>query len=266
MTHAQTIEPAHTRPAPTGRPGVPFGRQLRAELRKLTDTRAGKWLLIAIFAATPLVVAGVLLIADPKNLTYGQLVNYTQSPERILLPIIGILTVTSEWSQRTGLITFTLEPNRRRVLVAKLSATLVVGAMVILVGFGSAAIGNLLGIALRNGAGSWAFGVAGYRDIAVVLIVGLLQGLAYGMALLATAVAVVFFYVVPNLSNLLFSSVSGLKDLAPWLDLDNAQAPLYLHQVSGRQWLEFLTASLIWVVLPGVIGVVRVLRTEVKSS
>jgi ABC-2 type transport system permease protein len=253
-------------PTLTGRPGVPFGRQLRAEIRKLTDTRAGRWLLIAIFAATPLVVTGVLILAGPENLTYGKLVNFTQSPERILLPIVGILTVSSEWSQRTGLLTFTLEPNRRRVLLAKLSATLVLGAGVIVVGFLSAAIGNVLGIALRHGDGSWAFGVAGYRDITVVLVVGLLQGLAYGMALLSTAVAIVFFYVVPNLSNLLFSAVSGLTGVAPWLDLDKAQAALYLHEVTAEQWAQYLTASLIWVVLPGAIGVVRVLRTEVRSS
>jgi ABC-2 type transport system permease protein len=262
----QTIEPGPTRPALTGRPGVPFRRQLRAELRKLTDTRAGKWLLVAIFAATPLVVTGVLILADRKNLTYSQLINFTQSPERILLPIVGILTVSSEWSQRTGLLTFTLEPNRKRVLLAKLSATLVLGVLVILVGFLSAAIGNALGIALRDANGSWSFGLAGYRDITVVLIVGLLQGLAYGMALLITAVAIVFFYVVPNLSNLLFSSVSGLKDVAPWLDLDKAQAALYLHQVTAKEWEQFLTATLIWVIVPGMIGVVRVLRTEVKSS
>jgi hypothetical protein len=79
-------------------------------------------------------------------------------------------------------------------------------------------------------------------------------------------VAIVFFYVVPNLSNLLFSSVSGLKDVAPWLDLDKAQAALYLHQVTAKQWAQFLTATLIWVIVPGMIGVVRVLRTEVKSS
>ena len=263
---SQTTEPSSTWVAPTGRPGVPFTRLLRAELRKLTDTRAGKWLLVAIFAATPLVVAGVLLIASPKELTYGQLINFTQSPERILLPIIGILTVSSEWSQRTGLLTFTLEPDRRRVLMAKVAATLVLGVLVILVGFLSAAIGNALGIALRNGNGSWSFDPASYRDIAVVLIVGLLQGFAYGMALLITAVAIVFFYVVPNLSNLLFSSVPGLKDLAPWLDLDKAQAALYLHHVTAEQWAQFLTAVLIWVALPAAIGVIRVLRTEVKSN
>ncbi len=33
--------------------------------------------------------------------------------------MLGILTVTGEWSHRTALTTFTLEPRRSRVLLAK---------------------------------------------------------------------------------------------------------------------------------------------------
>jgi ABC-2 type transport system permease protein len=247
-------------------PGVPFRRQLRAELRKLIDTRAGRWLLFAVFAATPLVVAGTLIIAEPKYLNYNQFVNLTLTPEKILLPLLGMLTVTSEWSQRTGLLTFTLEPNRTRVLLAKAAATVLLGAAVIAVGFLSAAIGNVLGTTLRHGDGSWAFDLAGYRDITVVVATGLLQGLAYGMLLLITAAAIVTFYVLPNLASLSLSSVAGLRNLAPWLDLNKAQTALYLHHVTGRQWAQYLTASLIWVIVPGVVGFVRVRRSEVKSS
>jgi ABC-2 type transport system permease protein len=241
-------------------------RLFRAELRKLTDTRAGKWLLIAIFATTPLVVAGMLVLADPKDLTYDRFVDFTQTPEKLLLPILGILSVTSEWSQRTGLLTFTLEPNRRRVLLAKAAATLLLGVLVIATTFVSAAVGNLLGAALRGGDGSWAFAFAGYRDITLVLVTGLVQGLAYGMLLLISAAAIVAFYVVPNLSSLLFTSVPGLIRLGPWLDLNKAQAALYEHQMAGRQWMQVLTATLIWVLVPAAIGFARVLREEVKSS
>ena len=43
----------------------------------------------------------------------------------LLLPIVGILLVTSEWSQRTAQVTFTLVPRRGRVLAAKVSASVV---------------------------------------------------------------------------------------------------------------------------------------------
>jgi len=246
-------------------PGVPFGRLLKAELRKLIDTRAGRWLLIAVLATTPAVVAVMLFTADPKDLNYDRFVDFTQTPQKILLPVVGILTITSEWSQRTGLVTFTLEPNRRRVLLAKAAATLVLGLTVIAVTFASSAVGNLLA-PLRDGDGSWAFGVAGFRDITVVLLSGLAQGLAFGMLLLVSAAAIVAFFVLPNLSSVLFGAVPGLKGSAPWFDLNQAQGALYDHHMTGRQWAQVLTATLLWVGLPAVLGIARVLRTEVKSA
>ena len=49
-------------------------------------------------------------------------------------------------------------------------------------------------------------------------------------------------------------------------DLNKAQGALYNHHLTGQQWAQVLTATLIWVVLPATLGVIRVLRTEVKSS
>lgn len=256
----------HRPPVETGRPGVPFARLVRAELRKLVDTRSGRWLLVAIAAATPLVVAVMLVTAGPENLTYDRFVDFTQTPQKVLLPVLGILTVTSEWSQRTGLVTFTLEPRRGRVLLAKATATLLLGLMVLVITFGSAAAGNVLGAALRHGDGSWSFGAGGFGEIALVLLTGLAQGFAYGMLLLISAAAIVAFYVVPNLSSLLFSSVPALKGTGLWVDLNLAQGALYDHHLSGRQWAQVVTAMLIWVALPAALGVVRVLRTEIKSS
>ena len=45
----------------------------------------------------------------------------------MLLPILGIMAATAEWTQRTGLVTFTLEPRRGRVVLAKALAALVLG-------------------------------------------------------------------------------------------------------------------------------------------
>jgi ABC-2 type transport system permease protein len=263
---ANLADHAHRPAIATGRPGVPFGRLVKTELRKLTDTRAGRWLLIAIVATMPLVVAVMLITADPKDLAYDTFVDFTQTPQKILLPVLGILTITTEWSQRTGLVTFTLEPNRKRVLLAKAGATLLLGLMVIVITFGSAAVGNVLGAALRDGDGSWSFGAGGFRDITLVLLTGLAQGLAYGMLLLISAAAIVAFYVLPNLSSVLFNSVPAIEDAGQWVDLNKAQGALYNHHLTGQQWAQVLTATLIWVVLPATLGVIRVLRTEVKSS
>jgi len=265
MTGSITTAVAPTQPVTTGRDGIPFGRLLRTELRKLTDTRASRWFLAAIIAATPIVVAVMLFAVAPKDLTYNKFVDYTVAPEKILLPALGILAMTSEWSQRTGLVTFTLVPDRRRVLLAKFMATLALGLLVIAIVFAVSAVGNLLGIGLRHGNGSWSFGLAGFAEITLVQIIGLVEGMAFGMAMLITAAAIVSYYVVPNLWSVLFSSTSSLKHSANWVDLNQAAGNLYNQKITGTGWLQLLVAAALWILIPLTVGVWRVSRTEVKT-
>ena len=242
---------------------IPFSRLVQTELRKLVDTRAGRWLLIAIGALTPVVVVVMLAAVSAKDLTYNKFVDFAQTPMKILLPALGILTMTSEWSQRTGLVTFTLEPRRSRVLRAKFAAALLLGLGMIATVFAFAALGNVLGQLIRNGDGSWSFGAAGFGEITLVLLIGLVQGLAFGMALLATPAAVLLYYVLPSLWSAVFSSAS-LKKIAPWFDLNQAGGELYNQDITGKGWVQLLVAVAIWVGVPFVFGVLRVRRTEIK--
>jgi ABC-2 type transport system permease protein len=245
---------------------VPFTRLVQTELRKLVDTRAGRWLLIAISAATPLVVAGMLTFAAPRDLTYAKFADFTLEPQKLLLPVLGILSVTSEWSQRTGLVTFTLEPRRGRVLAAKAAAVFLLGLLVLAIAFSVSAAGNLLGSALRHGDGSWSFGAGAFGDLALVQLSSLAEGLAFGMLLLVSSTAIVAFFVLPSLSSAIFGSISSLAGPGKWIDFNQAQGNLYNNVMNGRQWAQFLVAILLWVLIPALLGGMRVLRSEVKSS
>jgi ABC-2 type transport system permease protein len=244
---------------------IPFARLVRNELRKLTDTRASRVLLAAIVAITPVVVAVMLLVAKPKDLTYEKFVDFTQTPQKILLPALGLLSMTTEWSQRTGLVTFTLVPDRRRVILAKFTATLCLGLVSIAIAFAAAGVGNLLS-GLRDGNGSWSYGPEAVGGILLVQLIGLVEGMAFGMALLVTAAAVVAYYVLPNVVSAVFGSITALKDAEPWVDLQQAQGPLYSHDMTGTNWLQLLVTFALWVVVPLAVGIARVTRTEVKSG
>jgi len=249
---------------PAAAEGIPFSRLVLVELRKLTDTRATRLLLIAMAAATPVVIAVMLVVASPRDLNYTRLVDFTQTPQKFILPALAILIVTSEWSQRTGLVTFTLVPDRGRVLRAKATATLGLGLALIVIAFAVAAAGNLLG-GLRHGGGSWAFGAPGFGEMVLVQVLTLLEGLAFGMLLRITAAAIAAYYVLPTVWSALFST-PGLKGVAPWFDLNQAQGPLYTHDITGTGWLQLLCAASIWILLPLTAGVVLALRAEIKSS
>lgn len=246
---------------------VPFVRLLRVELRKLVDTRAGFWLLTAIGLITVAVIGVFLFVADPDQLTFINFVGASATPQSILLPVLGILAVTAEWSQRTGLVTFTLEPSRGRVAVAKLVAVILVGLLAMVVALGVAALSNGAGMAFLDGSGSWTFEAANVRDFFAVQLIGILQGFAFGMLLMNTAAAIVLYYVIPIAWSVLFSMVGALENAAPWLDLNTAIAPAFEQRTfQAGDWAHIAVAGTIWVLLPLTLGLIRLLRREVKSA
>ena len=90
-------------------------------MRKSFDTRSGLWLLASIGIAALLTTGAVIAWAPETELTYSQFTLAIGFPMSVILPIIAVLSVTAEWSQRSGLATFTLVPHRGRVLLAKAS-------------------------------------------------------------------------------------------------------------------------------------------------
>jgi len=136
-TTADTVPATRTRPVPAP---TPFGRVLRVELRKMFDTRSGFWLMASIVITSVIATALTIILGDRDSLGFEQFAAAIGSPMSIVLPIIGVLAVTSEWSQRTALTTFTFVPHRGRVLRAKLINTLAIGLVSMLVALGVGAL------------------------------------------------------------------------------------------------------------------------------
>ena len=116
------------------------------ELRKLVDTRAGRWLLITIGLVAAAIVALQLVCADDADQTFTNFFVPSLLPVGVLLPVLGILSITSEWSQRTALTTFALVPRRERVVVAKLTAVVLAALASVLVSLAVAAVGTLVAV------------------------------------------------------------------------------------------------------------------------
>lgn len=245
---------------------VPFSRLLRVELRKLMDTRAGFWLLAGIGLVTAAVLAILMVASDPAELTYANFVSATVAPQALLLPVLGILAVTSEWGQRTALVTFTLEPHRGRVVVAKLVATMVMCAAAVVVALGLAALANVVGAAALDGGGGWAFGAEGTRDIFVNQHISMLMGVAFGMAIMNSAGAIVAYFGSITAWTILTSTVQWFADIGTWIDLNTTSVPLFTHEMDGDAWARLGVSVAIWVLLPLALGVFRLLRREIKSA
>lgn len=249
---------------PVDTDGPPFLRLVRVELRKMVDTRAGRWLLIAIGVATLAVVTIFFFVGEPQDLTMGTFLAATTAPQSILLPLLGVMAVTSEWGQRTALVTFTLEPRRLRVMLAKLVGSLVLGVIAIGVSFAVAAIATGLGELLRGGPGAWQIPLSTSSGIVLSQLLVVAQGVGFGLLFANTAMAIVAYLVLPLVWGIVGSMVRSLETVAGWLDLSRAASPLVEGEMTGQLWAHLATAATIWVLLPLAIGTWRLVHREVK--
>jgi len=103
---------------------VPLARLIKVEMRKMLDTRSGLWLIIAIIAITAAITVIFFFAAPDDERTFLNYIGIMATPQGFLLPVMGILLITQEWTQRTGMVTFTLEPHRGKVIAAKVLAEL----------------------------------------------------------------------------------------------------------------------------------------------
>ncbi len=255
MTVPTTLDIGDTAP-------VPMSRLIRVELRKMVNTKAGMWLLIAIGVITVAAVIIFGLAADDQDKTFQNFMGFTGTPQGFLLPVLGILLVTQEWGQRTAMVTFTLEPHRGKVLAAKVYASLLVGLAAILLAFAAAALATLA----FNGTGGFDEVVAmDFVKFGILQVSGILQGLAYGLLFLASAPAIVTYFVLPIVFSIIANVWGALADAAPWIDLGTAQTPLFsVGNLTGEEWAQVAVTALIWIIIPFVVGLWRMLRAELK--
>jgi ABC-2 type transport system permease protein len=265
-----TVIAAHVRiPRATVTP-IPLTRITAVELRKMFDTRSGFWLIASIAITSLLAAGGVILWAPADDLTYSTFATAIRFPVVIILPLIAILAVTSEWSQRTGLTTFTLVPHRSRIITAKAISAVAIAIAAMVLAFAVGALGNLLGAAIKGSTLVWDVSVTQCLYYVLGMVLNLLIGFMLGVLIRASTGAIVAYFIltflVPTMFGLLAESQQWFHDLQPWVDIQFAQAGLFVfdQSLTGEQWAHIGVTGLTWLVVPMAAGLWFVMRAEVK--
>jgi hypothetical protein len=247
---------------------IPLARIVRVELRKSFDTRSGFWLLASIGLAALLTTGAVIAWAPQSEFTYSQFTLAIGVPMSVILPIIAVLSVTAEWSQRSGLATFTLVPHRGRVLLAKAVAAVLVAVASTLVAFTVGALGNLTGAAVAGIPTVWDQNLAdvGYFTLGytMLMLVGFTLGALIRTSPGAVVAYMIYAFVIPGLLAFLAFNQDWFRDARPWLDPKYNQDLLLHGNLTGEQWTQLAVTTAAWLVLPLIAAVVNVHRSEVK--
>ncbi|WP_328650777.1 ABC transporter permease [Micromonospora sp. NBC_00330] len=257
---AGAVAPRHH--TPVRRPSLL--RLSAVEMRKLVDTRAGRWLLITIALVTAAIVTLQLIYAGDADQTFPNFFVPSLLPVSVLLPVLGILSITSEWSQRTALTTYALVPRRERVVAAKLIAVSLTALASVLASLAVAAVGTLVASAI-GGAGTWQFDWSLLLNAGILQVTSVLMGAAFGLLLLNPPLAIVGYLLLPTLWGVLGEMVKPLRGPSEWLDTSKTMEPLFSSDaVTGEQWGRVVVSLLVWMVLPLAAGLFRTLRREVS--
>ena len=240
------------------RPGL--ARLTAVELRKMIDTRAGFWMLLGIFALTIAALVTVYFAGEVDDHTFKNMFILAAVPSALFLPIVGILLVSSEWTQRTTLITFALVPRRGRVLLAKVFAGVALAGVVLVIALALGALGTA--IAQPDVDGTWSLSLTLLGQIALYVAASMLMGIGFGVLLLSSAPAIVLYLVTPTGLSAI-GAISWFSGVVPWLDWWNAVSILADKPLDAGEWARAGTTLGVWVVLPMLVGLWRVARSEV---
>jgi ABC-type transport system involved in multi-copper enzyme maturation permease subunit len=237
-----------------------LGRLIAVELRKMVNTRSGFWVPIGV----ALITVAVAIIASANHSgrdgTFIHVLHAVALPSGYLLPVMGVLLICGEWSQRTTLTTFTLVPSRWRVVGAKVGAstifaTIALTVCLLLTLVCASVLGNAPG-----GTGSLSWQVISQSWL--FLASSMIMGLAFGAAILVSAPAIVIYLLLPTIWDVIATNIAALHTVATWLNPGNALAPMTKQAMTGTQWAHALVTFAVWIGIPIVIGAFRIGRRD----
>ena len=90
------------------------------------------------------------------------------------------------------------------------------------------------------------------------------------MLLMNTPAAIVGYFayslILPIAVGILSALSSGFEKVAPWIEFNTAQTPLFTgdYTPTGEEWAQIAVAGTIWLVIPLILGILRLLRIEFK--
>jgi ABC-type transport system involved in multi-copper enzyme maturation permease subunit len=258
----------------SGTAPVPFSRLARVEFRKSYDTRAGRWLLITIGIIVGIVEVVVLImqLVHPSLIYFTDFAMIAGGITSLLLPVLGIMLVTSEWSQRSAMVSFALEPRRIRIVMAKWLVAVIWVFVTLVAMFVIAVVMTSISAAAQPDYTHWSGYSSGTPHIAQFALVQVLTmtiGFAFAALLLNTPAAIVLFfiywYALPGVLGAIGTISDGLGNALDWINFQSAIGPFVDGTIStGEEWGKIFVSAVLWIGLPLLAGIWRIMRAEVK--
>lgn len=264
-TTTATHRPGQT---PTPATAVGFSRILQVELRKLFATNANRALMAAIFAVG--VLGAVLsysmfsIFQEMGESWYMHVIMINAVPIILLQPLV-ILMVTTEWSTRSAMTTFTLEPRRHLVIAAKAIVTVLAGIVVWALSLGLGAGTYAVGTAMGGTEAVWSVSATTLLGDLGAQLLMTLSSFALALLIHNAPATIVLVLALPTVIGMSVLLPEWAQQIVAWINLSenlNITMMNLTGAATGQHWAQLAVSVAVWVIVPGAVGIWRTLRRE----
>ena len=247
-------------------------RLIRAEFLKLRTTQVWFWLLVATIAISALLVVAQIAPSDGVR-DASDVPDLFQSAAQadILVFVLGVLGVTTEFRYQTITPTVLQTPSRWSVITAKMITYAVLGVLYALVSVASLLIVALPWLSAKNidvdfGDANVIHSLVGvFGVVALYGIVGLGVGALLRNQIVAVVVGIVFLLVLENV----IVAIPGVKHAWPFTPGGASAAILHTTGSRDVNGVDMLTTPggvivlLLWAFVPAIIGAMFTLNRDI---
>lgn len=232
-------------------PWTTVGRLTLVEVRKVFTTRGSRTFLVVVASLGAVIAVAVGFLGGDQEVNAAAVLTVLGLMFAIAMPVVGVLTFTSDWQHREIGSMFLAQPRRTRSFVAKLVASLLVTALLLTA---AAVIASLLSVGigmLLQRPLVWTGLDEAVPQLLAGSFVGVLAGAALGAALQNAIGAISLCFI----QTLLIDPLLGFAPAGVGRYLMTGSITEFV--AGGGALAPFVTAGLLWLVAPLAVGLAR---------
>ncbi len=231
-----------------------FSKLVKSEFRKTFDTTTSKTIIgVIIFLTICMFVLSIFRYKEATVWTSPFVM--LSNPSVTLLPIIFILLVCEEFTKGTALITYTFVPDRKKVILAKLSVLMITFSLIIVVLMLLTLISSIVSSSMNNYLIDWNVSFISLFKLILPLLINLLFGFSIAVFTKESTIALGMYFVIPPIT-VLATQLTNIGKFFKWISLEHSSS-LFIGGATGVNTLQFICSAVFWVLVPLLLGIYR---------
>ncbi len=231
-----------------------FTNIVKSEFIKLTGKTLFK-VIIGIIIALTMFMFAFSIYRFKEQVVWTSPFNMISNPTLIFFTVLFITLVCEEYTKGFGLITYTLVPNRNKVILAKLMVLMITYCIAITILFALTFVSSFITSSIYGYTMNFNVEYTSIIMLMLPLLINLLLGFALAILTKETTIALVLYFVLP-VFTVIGTQIPKIGKFVKWVSLEHSSS-LFIGGATGVSTYQYISSVIIWILVPMIIGIYR---------